>query len=335
MCSILEILRTFAVKYVFSLINKINKLMKKNFLKVFGMAVFCLPMMFASCGNVDNPLETIGTGGEENPFVSVLAGALDDGATVTIDLEACLAGQNATATATFEKDGNNFTLQDCTGTAMQVITTQLINAQAITQDQAATLSAAQILALGGLKIDFKYDLAKNQLKAIMEAKKDQDTYYPISIIVFDLSNDSYSQYTYPYNKGYFILTGISVKGDSKIDLISNDYEEKAIINYVPYVQQVVAPLSTRGYDLTPYACVFYKDGETWADVNERYEEVAGNALLKGSDNLNDVAYFFEQSFFPDYNMTYYGEGEVKYKDQVGYYDNEAFEGKYIMDSSAE
>ena len=40
MCSILEILRTFAVKYVFSLINKINKLMKKNFLKVLGGQFF-------------------------------------------------------------------------------------------------------------------------------------------------------------------------------------------------------------------------------------------------------------------------------------------------------
>lgn len=287
--------------------------------------------MFASCGNVDNPLETIGTGGEENPFVSVLAGALDDGATVTIDLEACLAGQNATATATFEKDGNNFTLQDCTGTAMQVITTQLINAQAITQDQAATLSAAQILALGGLKIDFKYDLAKNQLKATMETT-DGDITNPISIIVFDLSNDSYSQYTYPYPRGYFVLKEISVEGDSKIDLISTDYEEKAIINSKSLEQFISG---TRGFDqaeptYTPTACVFYKDTETWAEVNERYKDVAGVALFKDAESSNDVVRFSEQSYYNHWSISYDNEINAKYEDKVGYYDNEAFEGKYVM-----
>lgn len=300
--------------------------MKKNFLRFVGGAVFCLPMMFASCGNVDNPLETIGTGGEDNPFVSVLAGALDDGATVTIDLEACLAGQNATATATFEKEGDNFTLKTLTGGIVDVL-------QAGDQDHNySTATAAQILEWGGLKIDFKYDLAKNQLKAIMEAKKFGDTYYPISIIVFDLSNDSYSQYTYPYPRGYFVLKEISVEGDSKIDLISTDYEEKAIINSKSLVQFISG---TRGFDqaeptYTPTACVFYKDTETWAEVNERYKDVAGVALFKDAESSNDVVRFSEQSYYNHWSISYDNEINAKYEDKVGYYDNEAFEGKYVM-----
>lgn len=328
MCSILEILRTFAVKYVFSLINKINKLMKKNFLKVLGGAVFCLPMMFASCGNVDNPLETIGTGGEDNPFVSVLAGALDDGATVTIDLEACIMGQAKTATATFEKDGNNFTLKSLEGDIVNVI-------KELDPDQGhdyTTASATEILGWGGLKIDFNYDMAKNQLKASMEATRNGNTYYPISIIVFDLSNDTYSQYTYPYQMGYFILKEISVKDDSKIDLISTDYEKKAIIGRSMATSR---PAHTRGYDYPgPYACVFYKDGETWADVNKRYEEVAGNALFESYDALDQTAFFLEQSFFPYYFMRYYGGDKVTYEDQVGYFNGAVFEGIYQMEDSS-
>ena len=37
--------------------------MKKIFLKLVGGAVFLLPLMFASCGNIDNPLEILDTSG--------------------------------------------------------------------------------------------------------------------------------------------------------------------------------------------------------------------------------------------------------------------------------
>ena len=321
MCSISENYLTFAVKYIF-FINKINKIMKKNFLKFVGGAVFCLPMMFASCGNVDNPLETIGTGGEDNPFVSVLAGALDDGATVTIDLEACLVGQNKTATATFEKEGDNFTLKTLTGD----IVTALDELDYNEDHNYSTATAAQILEWGKLKIDFKYDLAKNQLKAIMEATE-TGTYYPISIIVFDLSNDSYSQYTYPYLKGYFILTGISVEGDSKIDLISTDYEKEAFV-YGGNLNTRAARTRMAAY---PNACVFYKDGETWADVNKRYKDVAGNALFNDAEDLTKEVWFLDQSFFPAWGIGYEGsDAKVTYEDKVGYNDNEAYEGDYWM-----
>lgn len=286
-------------------------------------------MMFASCGNVDNPLETIGTGGEENPFISVLAGALDDGATVTIDLEACIMGQAKTATATFEKDGNNFTLKSLEGDIVNVI-------KGLDPDQGhdyTTASATEILGWGGLKIDFKYDLSKNQLKASMEATRNGNTYYPISTIVFNLSDDTYSQYTYPYQMGYFILNDISVKGDKKIKLISTDYEKTAIIgNAVGIPTTRVA--HTRSAAPGPYACVFYKDGETWADVNKRYEEVAGNALFVGDEDLDQTAFFLEQSFFPYYFMRYYGGDKVTYEDQVGYFNGAVFEGIYQMEDSS-
>jgi hypothetical protein len=178
-----------------------------------------------------------------------------------------------------------------------------------------------------LKIDFKYDLAKNQLKAIMEAKKDQDTYYPISIIVFDLSNDTYSQYTYPYRLGYFILKDISVEGDKKIKLISTDYDKKAIIGRSMVTSR---PAHTRGLASDSYACVFYKDKETWAAVNKRYEEVAGNALFEDAEELSTSVIFLEHSFFPYCKLTCSGEDEVKYEDQVGYFNGDVSEGNYVM-----
>ena len=292
--------------------------MKKNFLKVLGGAVFCLPMMFASCGNVDNPLETIGTGGtggEDNPFVSVLAGALDDGATVTIDLEACLFGEPASATATFEKDGNNFTLKSLEGNVIDVL-------DYYDNDHDYTdATAAQILEWGGLKIDFKYDLAKNQLKAIMEAKNVQDTYYPISIIVFDLSNDSYSQYTYPYQMGYFILKEISVEGDSKINLISTDFEKEAFVSYGGLNTRAARTRMAAG----PTACVFYKDKETWADVNKRYKDVAGNALFNDAEDLTKEVWFLDQSFFAAWGIAISGaETNQTYEDKVN------SEANYVM-----
>ena len=302
--------------------------MKKNFLKFVGGAVFCLPMMFASCGNVDNPLETIGTGGtggEENPFISVLAGALDDGATVTIDLKACLVGHDATATVTFEKEGDNFTLKTLTGD----IVTALDQLDYNQDHNYSEATAAQILEWGKLKIDFKYDLAKNQLKASMEAL-DFETYYPISTIVFNLSDDTYSQYTYPYLKGYFILTGISVEGDSKIDLISTDYEKKAFVIYDGGMNTRAAR-TRMGYDPYPSVCVFYKDGESWAEVNDRYKKVAGNPLFNETEDPAKEVWFLDQSFFPAWGIRY-EDSEVKatYENKVGYFGNVAIEGNYRM-----
>lgn len=67
--------------------------MKKNFLKLVGGVFFCLPLMFASCGNIDNPLEEMtGSGsseggGEQEETVFNLKAALaaiEDGATIEI-----------------------------------------------------------------------------------------------------------------------------------------------------------------------------------------------------------------------------------------------------------
>ena len=65
--------------------------MKKNFLKLVGGVFFCLPLMFASCGNIDNPLEEMsgsGSGGgeqEETVFnLKAALEAIEDGATIEI-----------------------------------------------------------------------------------------------------------------------------------------------------------------------------------------------------------------------------------------------------------
>ena len=66
--------------------------MKKNFMKLMGGVFFCLPLMFASCGNLDNPLEEISgsgssEGGEQEETVFNLKAALEaieEGATIEI-----------------------------------------------------------------------------------------------------------------------------------------------------------------------------------------------------------------------------------------------------------
>ena len=68
-----------------------------------AMAMIALPFAFTACGNIDNPLENLGT--QETP---VLAAALQEGALISYTF----SDGTDTYTVTFKKVGDNYVRQD-------------------------------------------------------------------------------------------------------------------------------------------------------------------------------------------------------------------------------
>ena len=82
--------------------------MKKSILKKFiGLAMMALPILFANCGNIDNPLENLGT-----QDTRVLAAALQEGALITY----VYTVSGTEYSVTFKKVGDNYVLQTPAGT---------------------------------------------------------------------------------------------------------------------------------------------------------------------------------------------------------------------------
>lgn len=329
--------------------------MRKLLFSLMGGAVFCLSLVFSSCGNIDNPLEEIGN---SNSKVAALAGALDEGAEVTF----------------------NFTMQ---GEAYVQFLNELINNQNV-EIVGQNESISELLETGSLsmKVVFKkksgkyeYELSKayvgdeeidpedyddyarifaleyvsknNQLKVSLanaysaegngvntrtRTTEASSASMPLTTIIFDLSDDSYSQYVYP-NMGYVVLESIEVNGENKTNLLKDKYPTKASFYwYNVVVQNAQEPIvvGTRGEQAeeTPEQkemfCVFYKDGETWADVNKRYKDEAGAALLKepGDDGLANfdmhidgapgMPFYYNEEFESEESLT-----KVKYSEKVG------------------
>ena len=82
--------------------------MKKSILKKFiGLAMMALPILFTNCGNIDNPLENLGT-----QDTRVLAAALQEGALITY----VYTVSGTEYSVTFKKVGDNYVLQTPAGT---------------------------------------------------------------------------------------------------------------------------------------------------------------------------------------------------------------------------
>ena len=336
-----------------------------------GGAVFCLSLVFSSCGNIDNPLEEIGN---SNPKVAALAGALDEGAEVTF----------------------NFTMQ---GEAYVQFLNELINNQDV-EIVGQNESISELLETGSLsmKVVFKkksgkyeYELSKayvgddeikpedyeyyarifaleyvsknNQLKVSLVGVNDVNDdaggefsgtralyaypdEMPLTTVIFDLNDDSYSQYVYPY-MAYYVLKSIEVNGKDMTNLLENKYPKP--VSFYRYngvmVEHVQGPISgtTRGEqaeeapEQKELFCLFYKENETWADVNKRYKNEAGTALLDEPgddgfayldsyiDNIPGMPFFYNEDVDNNEELT-----QVKYSEKVGYKGTTALQKGYVM-----
>ena len=270
--------------------------MKHKILSMMSGALVCLSLVFSSCGNIDNPLEEIVN---SNPQVAVLADALEDNAEVTADFRTCgdmlaflaaLSNMNSRTRATgpdlsgyidpetgempvkvvFKNQKGEFILKSFKVNGLDV------------DDNAETI--AQEFSLDYKKVDNKLLLSICGYEdAYMSESKPE--LVPLTTIVFDLSDNSYAQYVYP-NMSYVVLDKISVNSEDKTYLIENKYKEQTIFSMpFGYTTRGDVALKVRGRTLMKAFCVFYKDGETWAEVNERYKKEAGNPLLKAYGDL--------------------------------------------------
>lgn len=304
--------------------------MKQILFKVMGGAVFCLSLVFSSCGNLDNPLEEIG----KNSTAVALSGALDEGAEVSFKFTAFIEGEEKSLSIDFtKKSGNEFELSDW-------------NLPDDFFDFDEELTSDEIKTELSSMFNLEYDKAKNQLKVsfvypenLMETRNglgeeaggDDDVATPLLTVVFEISNNKFTQYVYPFEGGFFIWAGVSVNGADKTNLLSSDYLKEADF-YVNGYMDARALSRTRvpNDEYINFFRVYYKDGETWADVNKRYMENAGNPLLvaygetedydaEDDEGYEDVAILYLYGD-PMARFAYFENNEnlVKTKEKVGY-----------------
>lgn len=276
--------------------------MKQKVLGMMSGALVCLSLVFSSCGNIDNPLEEIVN---SNPQVAVLAGALEDNAEVTADFRTC--GDMLAYLADMSNRRNSRTRAvgpDLSGYIDPE--TGEMPIQVVFKNQGGEF-ILKSFKINGLDVDdnaetiaqeFSLDYKKVDNKLLLSICGYEDAYMseskpklvPLTTIVFDLSDNSYAQYVYP-NVTYVVLDKISVNSEDKTYLIENKYKEQTIFS-IPFG----GGLGTRGYAIVEASgrpsfmkmfCVFYKDGETWAEVNERYKKEAGSPLLVAFSDLDE------------------------------------------------
>ena len=274
--------------------------MKHKILSVMSGTLVCLSLVFSSCGNIDNPLEEIVN---SNPQVAVLADALKEGSEVTADFRMCgdmlayfaaLSNRDSRTRAT-GPDLSGYIDPETGEMPVKVVFKNQkgefilksfkINGQDVA-DNAETI--AQEFSLDYKKVDNKLVFTINGIESTPGLSESAPELIHLSTVVFDLSDNSYAQYVYP-NMTYVVLDKISVNSEDKTTLIENKYQKSAIFS-MPF------GVTTRGYavrevstapTLLKVFCVFYKDGETWAEVNERYKKEAGSPLLKAYGDLTE------------------------------------------------
>ena len=266
-----------------------------------------------SCDDIlglsDNPVES-----------SALAEAIKDGAEVTIDMSMSghMEGENFSldAQVTYEKKNGQYVFKTATadaGPGVEVDTDE------------------ETLELMAQHFRLKYEKSSNQIKFIgklfIEGEEIESSISMLSsIIVFDVDNDTYQQFGYP-SPLTFTLKGISVNGVDKTKLVKNSYKET--VKAVRLMVNSRAVAGTRYVDPeTQWLSVYYNDGETWADVNERYTKIAGEPLFDGGvdpdldeavegsikDN-GEAAMKFNLRYRDDYTGAKYGD-KVGYKDKA-------------------
>lgn len=336
--------------------------MRKSILNLLGGAFFgLLTLTFTACGNIDNPLEEIGN---SNSKVAALAGALDEGAEVTFNFtmhgEAYIQYINELneistqyeISAQYDERETLLPYLETSSMSIQLVFKKksgkyefelaeaYINGAEIAPDNYDDYARIFVLEYVSKNNQLKVSLANaysaegNGVNTGTRTTEASSASMPLTTIIFDLSDDSYSQYVYP-NMGYVVLESIEVNGENKTNLLKDKYPTKASFYYNVVVRNALGPIDyvvgTRGEQAeeTPEQkemfCVFYKDGETWADVNKRYKDEAGAALLKepGDDGLASFDmhidgtpgmpfYYYNEEFVSVESLT-----KVKYSEKVG------------------
>lgn len=347
--------------------------MKKLLFSLMGGAVFCLSLVFSSCGNIDNPLEEIGN---SNPKVAALAGALDEGAEVTFNFT-----MHAEAYIQFLKKLDDNDIIDIPEESLPPYwETGSMPIKVIFKKKSGKYEFELAKAyVDGDEISeqdyeyysrlfaLEYVSKNNQLKVSLVGANDVDdnagdeegggnngtralveysTGIPLSTIIFDINDDAYSQYVYPFTS-YVLLESIEINGKDKTNLLKNKYPTKAsFYRHFVYENNATEAPSTRGTrtDASEDApeqkesfCVFYNAGETWADVNKRYKNEAGTALLDEPgddgfayldsyiDNIPGMSFYYNEEYVNEENLT-----QVKYSEKVGYKGATAYPDGYLM-----
>lgn len=268
-------------------------------------------LALTSCDDIlglsDNPVES-----------SALAEAIKDGAEVTVDINMStnMEGEKLSIDmqVTYEKKNGEYVFKTATGDAGPDVE--------VDTDE-------EILKLVSQHMKLKYEKNTNQIKFIGElydeGEEIESSMSMLStIIVFDVDNDTFQQFGYPC-PATFTFKGISVNGVDKTKLINKSYKET--------VKAVQLMLTSRAVAGTRYAdpesqwlSVYYNDGETWADVNERYIKIAGEALFNGGvdpdlDEAVEGSVVVNGEPAMKFNLRYKDDNtNVKYGDKVGYKD---------------
>ena len=323
--------------------------MKKILLSVMGGALFCFSLMFSSCGNFDNPLEEIVN---SNPQVAALAGAINENAVVSFDLKFHALNYEVPIQVKFKKVGDkydfvsaDYQIPDGFEGALEELGAESdadIIRYVLTENTAEELlKLNNDKASNQLKVSFVFDLAS--IEGTCSGEGDDETTpikFTLLTVVFDVNTNKYTQYIYPFFEGSFLIwEGVSVDGEDKSNLLKTDYAEKAEFFDGPNVD---GP-----QDNEPLVFVaYYKDGETWKDVNERYKAIdAQYPLLQEYEDDGEIYpdFFIDADSGPFiFFREYYESGDavdyekVKYGEKVGYKGTTPLtKGYYIDDDGRE
>ena len=286
--------------------------MKRNLFSIMlGGVLVLTALALTSCDDIlglsDNPVES-----------SALAEAIKDGAEVTIDMSMTGNGEGENfsldAQVTYEKKNGQYIFKTATADAGPGVEVDV--------DEETLELMAQHFRL-------KYEKSSNQIKFIgklfIEGEEIESSMSMLSsIIVFDVDNDTYQQFGYPCPMT-FTFKGISVNGVDKTKLINKSYKET--VKAVQFMLTSRAVAGTRYADPeSQWLSVYYNDGETWADVNERYIKIAGEALFNGGvdpdlDEAVEGSVVVNGEPAMKFNLRYKDDNtNVKYGDKVGYKD---------------
>lgn len=217
--------------------------MKKSILKLVGGVFFCLPLMFASCGNIDNPLEEI-TGGssegggeqEETVFnLKAALAAIEDGA--TIEIAYTVLGNVAPEEeykVKLVKDGDGFAIQEGSGFPTD-LAYNLDGKLALDED------GKLIFTLTAEKKDNEGPLTR----AVTQAGK-------VMVITFDPTTNTYD---------YVGTPGFTFK------VLNVDDQEVTVENASPKTASMVIQYNNS----TQILYKFNHNGEKWGDFEDKFK----------------------------------------------------------------
>lgn len=241
--------------------------MKKNFLKVLGGVVLCLSIVLYSCGNVENPLESI----INSPYYAPLTDALKNNAKVVV--EYTLYGDLQAKQLEFTFDGG---LEQFSEIATPVAPV----------DQNYTLKP--VLDYKQNKGEIIFTLTASQKDVVANLRGGGRK---VLVVVFDVKAKTYKVAGLP-GFSFKVLKIEGYEADVK-----NAWPEKAEVALKKVVSDdedfgngIYKLAYIEGMDNYPFV-VNYEKGKTWSDVIGYY-----SALLNEE--------YFIKAYGPDYNETY-------------------------------